>query len=251
MSCDVERSFSLAPRPRVRAMERGVFELTADWSGPAPQPGQFFMLRPERSGHFLGRPLSVYGFSEGRISFLVAERGGGTAELASLAPTDGLLLEGPLGSAWPRAEPGARLALVAGGVGLAPIAFLARSLAPASYDLYAGFRGLPWELSGLAPKRLVLSSEAGTGAPRGRILDFFNAGDYDAICVCGPEPMLAACGTAASAADVRCWLSLERRMACGVGACLGCTIRTRSGNRRCCVDGPIFPAEEVLFDGDD
>ncbi|MDR2072446.1 MAG: dihydroorotate dehydrogenase electron transfer subunit [Spirochaetaceae bacterium] len=83
---------------------------------------------------------------------------------------------------------------------------------------------------------------------RGRIPDFFNPRDYAVVYACGPEPMLRTLGVRCRALGIPCYLSMERRMACGVGACLGCTVETRGGNRRCCTDGPIFPAEELYLD---
>jgi NAD(P)H-flavin reductase len=80
---------------------------------------------------------------------------------------------------------------------------------------------------------------------RGRIPDFVNPADHSAVYACGPEPMLRTLAARCGAAAVPCYVSMERRMACGAGACLGCTVETRGGNRRCCADGPIFPTEEI------
>ncbi|MDR1587226.1 MAG: dihydroorotate dehydrogenase electron transfer subunit [Treponema sp.] len=80
----------------------------------------------------------------------------------------------------------------------------------------------------------------------GRIPDFIDPADHSAVYACGPEPMLRVLVARCRAAAVPCYVSMERRMACGVGACLGCTVETRSGNRRCCADGPIFSAGEIF-----
>jgi hypothetical protein len=178
-------------------------------------------------------------------------------------------------------EAGKPWALVGGGVGIAPLLALAEELAgnkttpknpghSREFDFYGGFKKNldPQSLAALigpvpGARRVCLAfeepEESGDpgGAPekppvpviyRGRIPDFVNPGDYSAVYACGPGPMLASlaerCGTAA----VPCYVSLERRMACGVGACLGCTVETRSGHRRCCADGPVFSAEELYFD---
>jgi NAD(P)H-flavin reductase len=100
----------------------------------------------------------------------------------------------------------------------------------------------------LAARALILSTEDGSQGVKGRILDFFNPSGYSGVFACGPEPMLKAVRRACIAYGVQCYISLERKMACGVGACLGCTVRTTLGNRRCCVDGPIFYAGEVIFE---
>jgi len=237
-----------------------VFELAVSWSDARPEPGQFFMLRAARSGVLLGRPISVYDADESTVTFAIVVRGAGTAELAELGEGDGILIEGPLGSSWAleEADPsraagdlrdeGLPVALIGGGIGLAPILFLARSLRRTPYDLYAGFRSGTWGLAALSARRTLVFTEDGSAGTTGRVLDGFDASLYAGIYACGPEPMLRATAALAKAAGVPAWLSLERRMACGVGACLGCTVRTTKGNRRACVEGPIFRAEEVIFD---
>ncbi|MEI6877376.1 MAG: dihydroorotate dehydrogenase electron transfer subunit [Spirochaetota bacterium] len=241
------RRFETCPVLDNRPLGAGIFELETGWKGPVPRPGQFFMLRASRSRVLLGRPISVYASGEASLSFVIAERGEGTRELGALRPGDHCNLEGPLGSAWPAAPEG-QVALVGGGIGLAPLLFLARGLRLNSYDLYAGYRSGSWGLAGLAPRALRVFTEDGSLGSRGRVLDGFAASGYSALFACGPEPMLRAVAGLASQAGVPAWLSLETRMACGVGACLGCTVRTKAGQRRACVEGPIFPAAEVIFD---
>jgi NAD(P)H-flavin reductase len=273
-----------------------IFRLDIAWSGTPPKAGQFFLIRPERSAVFLGRPISVAmwepamedeegisrklrGKSHERIRFLttpsvrfmIAWRGRGSAELASLRFGDKVELTGPLGNAWAEmlaaqdgggkkdaAESG-KIALVGGGIGIAPLIALVSELRDRSCDFYAGFKTMGTKrmdpefdkLLGPAlfhAKELILATENGTRGEKGRIPDFLEPGRYRAVCACGPEPMLKAVAAKCKAAGVPCFISMEKRMACGVGACLGCTVKTIQGNRRCCADGPIFPAEEILFD---
>jgi NAD(P)H-flavin reductase len=180
-------------------------------------------------------------------------------------------LTGPLGNAWAgfpanHSDEKKVPALVGGGIGAAPLLALARELSENAacaggvcrFDFYAGFReGFAYEElleEAFAARKLVLSFEGGSFAAdsasvhRGRIPDFVDPAEYSAVYACGPEPMLRALAARCRAAAVPCYVSMERRMACGVGACLGCTVETRGGNRRCCADGPIFPAEEICFD---
>lgn len=254
MSCR-ERLYRRCEIVSTRRLGRDIFELAVAWEGPRPEPGQFYMLRAERSAVLLGRPISVFAADDRALSFVVAERGSGTRELGELREGDGILLEGPLGSAWETAafeKPGTSragppLALLGGGIGLAPIAFLARGLRAGSFDLFAGFRSGAWGLDGLSPRELRVFTEDGSLGVRGRVLDGFDPSNYAGIYACGPEPMLRALAGIAKDAGVPAWISLERRMACGVGACLGCTVRCRGGNRRACVEGPVFLAEEVIF----
>jgi len=229
-----------------------LFELLISWAGPAPRPGQFFMLRAERSAFLLGRPISVLGAAPGTLSFAIAERGGGTAELGGLRAGDGILLEGPLGSAWPASGdiPGSGpLALIGGGIGLAPLLFLAAGLPHNAYILFAGYRSEPWGLEALPADRLRVFTEDGSAGRKGRVLEGFEAAPHSALLACGPRPMLRSVAALSAASGVPAWLSLEKRMACGVGACLGCSVRTREGRRRACVEGPVFRAEELVWEG--
>jgi NAD(P)H-flavin reductase len=141
-------------------------------------------------------------------------------------------------------------ALVGGGVGVAPLACYARELSAGGgvYDFYAGFRGGSYGLEGVGARSLVIASEDGSEGRTGRIPDFFSPEGYGAVFVCGPEALMRIVAAACAAAHTPCYVSLERRMACGAGACLGCTVVTRRGNRRCCADGPVFNAEDVYFE---
>jgi NAD(P)H-flavin reductase len=247
-----ERAFRAGALLDRADLDAANFRLALAWDGPAPRPGQFFMLKPGRGSAFLGRPISVYRASPGRVEFLVTERGAGTRELRALAVGESVDLTGPLGNWWPLPPTDSAaprpIALISGGIGVAPLAALAFELAAGGYDFYAGYRSASFGLEGLTPRDLVVASEDGCEGCRGRIPDLLDPGRYAAVYACGPLPMLKAVAAKAAAAGVRCLVSLEARMACGVGACLGCTVRTTAGNRRCCADGPVFDAREVLFD---
>jgi NAD(P)H-flavin reductase len=241
-----------------------IFRLDFAWSGTTPRAGQFFMVKPKRSSVFLGRPLGVALWNSNTVEFLVAKRGKGTGELVELHPGEEAELLGPLGNAWADFLPDNNslqqskpLALIGGGVGIAPLKALAYELPMDSFDFYAGlktgFRNNKEEkysLLGpavLGAANLSIAVENGRGGLKGRIPDFLSPADYSAVCACGPEAMLRVTAEKCVAAGVPCYVSLERRMACGVGACLGCNVNTSKGNRRCCADGPIFPAEELMW----
>jgi NAD(P)H-flavin reductase len=118
-----------------------------------------------------------------------------------------------------------------------------------SFDFYAGFRTGSFALENIRPRSLVVATEDGSRGEKGRITDFFTPTSYSAVFACGPEPMLkAVAGVCIAGGGVPCFISMEKHMACGVGACLGCTVKTTRGNRRCCADGPIFNAREICFD---
>ena len=222
---------------------------------PAPMAGQFFMLRANPSGVLLGRPISVYAHDDSTISFLVLRKGRGTAELCALQAGSLVDLVGPVGNSFP--EPGSlfpesgpipRIAIIGGGIGVAPVAGFSRNLKRGSFDFYASFRSTPYGLEGIAERanRLEITTEDGSAGVRGMLPAVFEASEYDLVYACGPTAMLRYVKDATVSVP-RVFLSLEQRMACGAGACLGCTVRTVSGNRRCCVDGPVFDAKEVLL----
>jgi NAD(P)H-flavin reductase len=196
---------------------------------------------------------------------MIALRGRGTAELAGLRPGDMVELTGPLGNAWadflPGEEGGGKIALCGGGIGIAPLIALAMERGGNGVDFYAGFKTLSSKPEDreyadffghtfFKALKIVLATEDGGRGNAGRIPDFLDPRTYRAVCACGPEPMLKAVWAKCQAAAVPCFISMERRMACGAGACLGCTVKTTRGNKRCCADGPVFPAEEILFDDD-
>ena len=222
------------------------------------------MVKPKRSSVFLGRPISVSGWKpeSDTVTFLIARRGKGTDEMASMRFGDEAELIGPLGNTWAdfislqnNSKP---IALVGGGIGIAPLNALLCELPQCVFDMYAGFKtgfrgneekNVLLGSAFLNAEKIIIATEDGTSGEQGFITDFLKPEKYAAVCACGPEPMMKVVAEKCSAAGVPCFVSLERRMACGVGACLGCTVRTVNGNRRCCADGPIFDAREIIFHG--
>ena len=241
-----------------------------------PKAGNFFMVKPKRTSVFLGRPISValwepalnepYLKKPNTVRFLIARRGRGTQELADMRIGEEAELIGPLGNAWADFLPSDStkpVALVSGGIGIAPLIALLgefykqdKTSSPA-FDFYAGFKksfeSFEEEISLLgtvllAAQKKTAATEDGKTGNKGLITDFLDPEKYATVFACGPQPMLKTVAEKCKAANVPCFVSLERQMACGLGACLGCTIKTVNGNRRCCADGPIFNAEEVVFD---
>ncbi|HCC37710.1 MAG TPA: dihydroorotate dehydrogenase [Treponema sp.] len=245
-----------------------IFRLDFEWPGEPPKAGQFFMIKPARTSVFLGRPISVAAWNSVSkiVSFLVAVRGKGTAEFAEMRAGETALLTGPLGNSWADFMPeaaghanGKPVALAGGGIGVAPLEALYAEFPGYRFDFYAGFRtgfsGDDEKAGILGPaasppvgSSLVIATEDGTEGVKGLIPGFIDPRKYSRVFACGPEPMLKKIAAQCGAAGVPCFVSLERYMACGAGACLGCTVKTINGNRRCCADGPIFPAEELIFD---
>lgn len=243
-----------------------IFSLSVLWFGPPPKAGQFFMLKPPHSSFFLARPISValWDSMTNILQFLIEIRGKGTQELSNMEGWDYIELTGPLGNAWtdflPKPQKSQKekpIALVGGGLGIAPLKALVAEAPDYRFDFYCGFKtgfegaDVRSEMLGrtfdICDKQ-VIATEDGSEGRKGLILDFFEPHNYAAVCACGPAAMLKATAAKCRAVNVHCFVSMEARMACGVGACLGCTIETASGNRRCCADGPIFRAQDVFFD---
>ena len=228
---------------------------------PKPQAGQFFMLKAAASSVFLMRPVSALFCDESTIRFLIQRKGEGTHELCSLREGERARLLGPSGRGFPlpneikaavspqnESSP-PRVALIGGGIGVAPVAYLSSFLAEKSFDLLAAFRSSPYGIAEAAARalRVFIASEDGSSGVKGMLPSIFNPLEYDLVYACGPLPMLKYVKAACAGHSARAFLSMESRMACGAGACLGCAVKTQAGNRRCCVDGPVFPAEELAL----
>jgi len=230
------------------------------------RPGQFAQLRVGQTGSIdplLARPISISHAdrASGEVSFIFKVVGRGTAMLAERAHNEHMVVLGPIGHPFEIPPAVTHLALVAGGVGMPPLFFLAETLRreypEMAITLYYGGRTqddlllLPeWEALGIA--RIVLATDDGSRGYHGLITEPLQCDlgqkSIDFLAGCGPRPMLRAVQKLAQAAGIPGQLSLEARMACGVGACLGCVCGTISGHRRVCVDGPVFSLDEVTID---
>ena len=223
-----------------------------------PAAGQFYMLHAIRSDVLLGRPISIY-HSEKRadgsveLSFLILLKGKGTKELCSLEPGDKLNLIGPCGNRFPMPENGAgKVLIIGGGIGVAPVAGFAETLTNVSYDFYASFKSGSYGLENVKAEKLVITTDDGSVGVHGMLPvalteDVLREGNYSAVYACGPTPMLAYIQKICKAVGVKCWLSMEAHMACGVGVCLGCVIDTTEGKKRCCKEGPVFDGDILIF----
>ncbi|GHT64403.1 dihydroorotate dehydrogenase [Spirochaetia bacterium] len=209
------------------------------------QMGQFYMLRSWGNIPVLSRPISVFNADQGRISFVYKVIGLGTVVFAGLKPGDPIELLGPLGNGYPDAE--GKIALVGGSAGVAPLYLAARQIKAAhpksGVDMYMGFSDKPF-----LTKEYEEAADQVVVNVGGFITDEIDPEKYDAIFTCGPEIMMKAlyekCQKAG--AHSRLWVSLESRMACGLGACFVCSRPVGGANKKICKDGPVFPAEEVF-----
>ena len=137
-----------------------------------------------------------------------------------------------------------------GGIGTAPLLLLCKQLCRAGVrpDLYVGFRDEPYGMEGFVPwcHAIHLSTDTGAHGHHGLVTDLLDAARYDMVLTCGPMVMMRGVAKLCAAAGTPCLASLEKKMACGLGACLGCTCHTKVGPRTVCKDGPVFKAEEVF-----
>ncbi|MDO5690494.1 MAG: dihydroorotate dehydrogenase electron transfer subunit [Tissierellia bacterium] len=209
-------------------------------------PGQFYMLKAWGIQPLLARPLSICDLDEESITFLYLVVGTGTRILSKLHAGDRLTLLGPLGTGFSY-EGVETAAVVTGGIGIAPMLYLLKHL-PGKVDLYAGFRDESYFLEELKPyvNDVYLASDSGNVGICGTVCDVFEDRGYDAVFSCGPNPMFASLKKLVDPKKLQ--ISMEAHMACGIGACLGCTVDTLDGMTRVCTDGPVFLAEEVNFD---
>ena len=207
--------------------------------------GQFYMLKLEGKT-LLPRPISVCEKNEGTITFLYAVVGQGTKEYTVLEKGDYINLNGPLGNGFKIDENLGRVALVAGGIGTAPMLEVAKKLREnnnaSNLDLYAGFRDevyLIEEIKEYADE-VFLTTNTGKYGHKGFVTDVLKPEDYDVVLCCGPEVMMKKVIEMCKEKQVKVYVSMEKHMACGVGACLVCTCKTKDGNKRTCKDGPVF-----------
>ena len=235
-----------------RQIAGGIHRLTVSYMQTV-LPGQFFMLQSENSGVLLPRPISICDHTSGELVFLVQTVGKGTNELANLREGDSLHLTGPLGNGFPVDSLSGRVALVSGGVGIAPMLLTARALHAKGIeaDCLCGFADEPYLIGELAEfaQELHVATETGRVGVQGFVTKLLEPSRYSAVLCCGPTPMMKAVTALCQAEGTPVYVSLETRMACGIGACLVCTCTDKNGkNRRTCKDGPVFRGEEINFD---
>lgn len=239
--------------------------LAAPYTAEHALPGQFVQLGlPAERDSVLRVPISIYAADaqSGQIQLMYQVLGPSTTLMTAMRPGEECDLIGPIGRGWTLPEEAPKRAiLVGGGLGTAPITTLAERLAAAgcAVDVIIGAATsealMARDRMGAAATRLVIATDDGTEGvhgfvtvPLADLLAEASADPYEYAAVCGPTPMMRNCVKQLVAAKVPTEVSMERLMACGVGACLSCVVPTTAGKRRACVDGPVFDAEEVCWD---
>lgn len=218
--------------------------------------GQFISLYCHDGSRLLPRPISICEI-DGldcalRIVYRVA--GKGTEEFSSLSTGRHLEIVGPLGNGFPHKEK--KALLIGGGIGIPPLLQLAKDL-DCEKQIVLGYRDELFLKDEFKRQgEVYIATEDGSYGTDGNVLDAVRENGLEAeiIYACGPAPMLRALKAYAASKQIECWLSLEERMACGIGACLACVCKSKEKddhtnvhNKRICKEGPVFRAEEVEF----
>ena len=217
-------------------------------------PGQFVNVQVcKNTAPLLRRPFGVAGVNKAQGTFTMIYRiiGEGTHILADVCAGDALSIVGPLGHGFDMSA--AKPLLVGGGLGLAPLLFLAEGFGEGKADILMGGRTadeLFWTklYEGLCPN-VYLTTDDGSAGVKGTVMaklpELLVEGGYDCVYVCGPVPMMRAVANACLEAGMKCQVSLEKYMACGLGACLSCACEGIGKRIKVCKAGPVFWAEEV------
>ena len=237
------------------------------------QPGQFVHVRvPALEMSALRRPFSVFDADAGKVTILYKTVGRGTAALNAVRVGDEINVLGPLGHGFPQKCDGVPL-LVGGGYGVAPLHFLAKRMvrscasltsaqetaSPFSVKLFIGGRSAV-DLLALDKFRALgvevfTATNDGSAGVKGLVTDPLDdelaklreRGEKFELFACGPDPMLKAVAMRATGTGAKGWISMDRHMICGVGACYACIQKTVRGNSRCCIEGPVFAAEDLVW----
>ena len=220
------------------------------------RPGQFVAMYCEDGTKLLPRPISICGIDAeaGTLRVVYRIAGEGTRLFSQMKAGDSLEVMGPLGNGFTTKDK--KAIIVGGGIGIPPMLELAKQL-DCEKTVVLGYRDelfLKEEFEACA--NVAVATEDGSAGTKGTVIDAIKAAQVsgEIIYACGPMPMLKALAEYADAHGMEAQISLEERMACGIGACLGCICKTKEkdhhtnvNNTRICKDGPVFDAKEVVF----
>ena len=210
-------------------------------------PGQFFMLKTLNNEFLLPRPISVNDCDDNTVTFLYRVEGSGTKVMSNLIEGVEIQAFGPLGNGFDVEKLKGKVAVVGGGIGIAPLLYLVKRLGKKA-DVYLGFRDTTYEIDEFKKyaNKVLVATEDGSVGQKGFVTGLINFNDYDCVVTCGPQIMMDAIMDECEKNKTVCFVSLEKRMACGLGACLGCVVQTIDGMKRVCKDGPIFEKSELV-----
>ena len=246
-------------------LAEGIYDLRLAAGEIAAQavPGQFVSLYSKDGSRLLPRPISLCGIDKekGELRLVYRVAGAGTKEFSALTAGDTIDVLGPLGNGFPLLE-GKKAFLIGGGIGIPPMLELAKALSKVNggemVQSVIGYRDshmfLKEEFEEVCDVKIA--TEDGSQGAKGTVIDAIEKYGVEGkvIYACGPMPMLKALAAYAEEHGMEAQISLEERMACGIGACLGCICKSKTkdhhtnvNNTRICKDGPVFDAKEVVF----
>ncbi len=212
------------------------------------KPGQFVNIKLD--GFFLRRPISVCDYDEGVLTLIYKVVGSGTEVMSRMAEGEKLDILTGLGNGFDISKSGNNPVVIGGGVGVPPMYNLARKLIEEGKNVTAvlGFNKeeeifYKEEFEKLGAKVLISTVDGSVGV-KGFVTDALKEIDFSYTYCCGPEPMLKA---VYNASDKDGQFSFEERMGCGFGACMGCSCKTKYGNKRICKEGPVLCKEEIIW----
>lgn len=240
------------------------FKVKSEEIAKTAKPGNFIEIRvSDTTVPFLRRPISIYNLDEekGIVEFIFQVKGKGTEILANKKVGDKIDILGPLGFGTFKYEKYQKIAVIGGGIGVFPLYELSKCAKTdkKNVSIYLGFRNkeavvLEKEFKNVSDK-LIITTDDGTYGEIGFAINFLKRDiekeEYDCIYACGPLPMLKAVRELAIEKNIPCQISLEERMGCGIGACLGCAVKTAKSPKEApeywhvCKGGPVFEAKEV------
>lgn len=221
-------------------------------------PGQFIAVYTNNPSKLLPRPISICEVSEGKLRIVYRIAGEGTREFSKYKAGDDIAIMGPLGNGYREVlekEKNSKVFIIGGGIGIPPMLELAKRV-KSDKEIILGYRDGNLFLKSDFDRcgAVHIATEDGSAGVCGNVLTLIQEKGLsaDVICACGPLPMLRAIKDYAAGNNIKAYISLEERMACGVGACLGCVCKTKETddhskvkNKRICTEGPVFMAEDV------
>lgn len=229
----------------------GIFELELELDSN-PRPGQFVNISVNRPDLLLRRPISISDYNDNRLKVIYRVVGEGTKALSNVKIGEKLDTLHPLGNGFPLVS-GKKILIVGCGMGVAPMYFLAKELSK-NNDLTIILAYSNEKITYLTKAfdsfgKVIITTDDGSIGYKGNVIQYLNENevDFDTLYACGPLIVL-------KNLDLKYknikegYLSFESRMACGIGACAGCVIKTKAGLRRVCKDGPIFKLGEIAYD---
>ena len=243
-----------------KKLAEGIYSmwLQAEEIAVQAKPGQFISVYSNDKSRVLPRPISICEIDreQGKLRIVYRVVGKGTEEFSKALAGDTFEILGPLGNGFPLEEAkGKRVLMVGGGIGVPPMLQTAKE-AEAEAVIVSGYRNsdlfLKEELENAGS--LYIATEDGSVGTKGNVLDAIRENDIqaDVMFACGPTPMLRALKQYAEEKNMPCWISMEEKMACGIGACLACVCQSKDvdahshvHNKRICKDGPVFLSTEV------